>query len=738
MRKWIFISGLFCSFLVQGQSVYLDSLKAALQKPVSSDTMRVFQYNEIAWSSLDYSMDSTFYYLQKGLYLAKKINYPNGIMDAKNTLGIYYRLNSQYSKAIETYGELAQLRKKHKQTAKLVGVYSNLGSVYYQKGDFALALKNYQKALEIARQFKNKENELILFVNIGVAYKAVGLYDQAVQAFQQGLVLNKELKDEDQDVQLYLNLGTVYHERGMFAQALKYYEIAYDKARSTGNLRVLEPILFNMTIDLRALKKFSETKAKLAVFKEVAQQLDEAAIWRSYYLSLANYYETVKQYDEAIYVIDMAEKYTNQEADLLSYGEVKLTKASIFSNKANLKQAVEQAEMALKAFQETEDLNALIRTYSTLGEIYMKNERYKEAYHFFEKGKELKDQVDLESINNQIATLNALNELDRKEQDLEISRQKNAKIQAENNRKNNLILGLIIIGFLVCVSLALSFRSNREKRKANALLNKKNAEIEEQKAIIINKQTEILDSIHYAKRIQESLLIPDALLKETLPKSFIFFQPKDIVSGDFYWATRKEDKIFIAICDSTGHGVPGAFMSALNITFLSEAINQLGILVPGEILNHVRSRLIDSISHDGAKDGMDGVLFCFDEKTDQITYAAAYNAPVLVRDQQLIKFPTDKMPIGESDFRNGFNTYSIDYKDKDLLYAFTDGYADQFGGEQGKKLKLSNFHAILNDLVNFQIHEHKNRLDTFFHDWKGENDQLDDVCVFGIQLTKKA
>lgn len=736
MRKVLFISLIFyCTFL-QAQTRTIDSLKIELRKPVSNDTMRVFQYNEIAWASIDYSLDSTYVYLQKALRLSKKINYPNGIMDAKNTLGIYYRLHSRYPEAIATYQELAQLREKNKQTEKLVGVYSNLGSVYYEKGDFTLALKNYQKAQVIAQRIGNQQNEVVLSVNIGVAYKAVGLYDQAIQSFQKGLQLNKKWKNEEQDVQLYLNLGTVYHERRMFVQAMKYNEIAYQKAQSTGNLRLMEPILFNMTIDLRMLKKFAEAKSKLEVFLHVAKQLDEEDIWLSYYLSLANYHQSLKQYHEAIQAISMAEKFANREADLLNYGEVQLTKASIFLIRNEFQSAVQCANLALEVFKDTEDVNAMIRTYSTLGDIYEKNEQYKEALVFREKGKDLQEQVDLESINNQIATLNSLNELDRKEQDLEISRQKNAKIEAENNQKNNLIIGLIIIGFLVCVSLGLSFRSNREKRKANALLNKKNDEIEIQKSVIEHKQKEILDSIHYAKRIQESLLIQDELLKEVLPNSFIYFQPKDIVSGDFYWATRRDQLFFVAICDSTGHGVPGAFMSALNITFLSEAINQLGIIAPGEIFNHVRKRLVESISHDGAKDGMDGILFCFNEQTNEITYAAAYNAPVVVRDGECIKFPTDKMPVGKSDSSAGFNTYEIDFKQDDLLFAFTDGYPDQFGGERGKKLKLANFYAVLNDLVNFQMSEHEMKLESFFHNWKGKHEQVDDVCVFGIKLNQ--
>lgn len=735
MRSWILVSVLFLCSLVQGQTPYLDSLKLALRKPVSSDTMRVFQYNEIAWSFLDYSLDSTYSYLQKGLNLARKKNYPNGIMDAKNTLGIYYRLNSQYPDAIRTYEELIDLRRKYHQENKLVGAYSNLGSVYLEKGNYAQALKNYQESIDIARKFKDDKNVLVLYINLGVAYKSSGLFDQAVNAFQEGLELNKRIKDEEQGGRLYLNIATVYHERQMYTQAITYHLIAKEIMEKSGNYRTLETILYNLTLDYRYTKQFDKARKMLAELKKVAIRLDEDDIWLSYYHAQANYLLDVKQYPKALEAAGMAEKMSNREADLLNYGEIQLTKATIYEAMGKIELAIQHAKLALEAFKDTEDMNALVRTYQSLAGMLRKAGDHKKALEYFETANELKEKMDLESVTNQIATLNSLNELDRKEQDLALSKQTNQRISAENERKSNLIFGLFLIGGLIVISLAISFKSNRDKKKANMLLNRQNEEIERQKSLIEAKQVEILDSIHYAKRIQESLLVQKRLLREALPESFIFFQPKDIVSGDFYWATRRNGKFYLAICDSTGHGVPGAFMSALNIALLGEAVNQLGIEEPGQIFNHVRSRLVESISHDGARDGMDGILFCFDEGSAVLTYAAAYNSPVVVRDGELIKFPADKMPVGKSDAMESFRTYSIETKMGDTLFAYTDGYADQFGGEKGKKLKLANLNAYLKELTHEHVSDQAQLLKTHFSNWKGDLDQVDDVCVFGVKLS---
>nr|WP_294858939.1 tetratricopeptide repeat protein [uncultured Fluviicola sp.] len=734
MRSWIFVIGLFSCSITFGQTEYLDSLKNCLQKPVSSDTMRVFQYNEIAWTYLDYSLDSTYLFVNRALLLSQKRNYPNGIMDAKNTLGIYYRYRSQYPKAISMYKEVIALRIKNHQEDKLTGAYSNLGSVYYEQGAYAKALKHYQNAIDIAKKYHQDDKVLVLYSNLAAAYKSVGLYDQAISTFNDGLKLNKRIRNKEQEAQLYMNLSTVYHDKNMTDESVKYSEIARKLSREVHAVRNRQTILYNLSLDYRAKKQFAKAKACLDEMYLVAKEMNEDDIWLEYFLARANYLFDLKRFDEAMKLTVAAEKYANREADLLSYGEVQLTKASVYAELKKFKEGIAAAELAMTAFKDTEDANAQVRTLKVLAELYKSSGDPEKALKVFEQAQELKEKTDLESVTNQIATLNSLNELERKEQDLALSRQTNQLITAENGRKNNLILGLFLIGGLIVISLGISFKSNRQKKKANALLNRQNEEIENQKSLIEEKQTEILDSIHYAKRIQESLLVQQELLHESLPDSFIFFQPKDIVSGDFYWATKRNGKFYLAICDSTGHGVPGAFMSALNITFLSESINQLGIVEPGKIFNHVRNRLVESISHDGAKDGMDGILFCFDETSKKLTYAAAHNYPIVIRGGELIKFPTDKMPVGKSDLIREFQTYEIQIEPGDELIAYTDGYADQFGGEKGKKLKLANLHEYLLTISNEKMTEQHILLKEHFQTWKGDLEQVDDVCLFGVKL----
>ncbi|MBK7669231.1 MAG: SpoIIE family protein phosphatase [Sphingobacteriaceae bacterium] len=279
---------------------------------------------------------------------------------------------------------------------------------------------------------------------------------------------------------------------------------------------------------------------------------------------------------------------------------------------------------------------------------------------------------------------------------------------------------MLIIAFI-------SFRAFKNKQHANK-------EISQQKHIIEEKQKAIVDSINYAKRIQYTLLAHEDVLKSNLNEHFVLFKPKDIVSGDFYWATSANNKFYLAVCDSTGHGVPGAFMSLLNIGFLSEAINEKGIYQPHEVLNYVRQKLIESISKEEQKDGFDGTLVCFDKANNSITYSSANNRVLLFADNKINELGYDKMPVGQAEKLNSFTLQTVNSNKGDILYLLTDGYSDQFGGPAGKKFKYKQFSDTLHQIATLPLPQQKEKLEFAFNAWKGEQEQVDDVCVIGIRL----
>ncbi len=248
------------------------------------------------------------------------------------------------------------------------------------------------------------------------------------------------------------------------------------------------------------------------------------------------------------------------------------------------------------------------------------------------------------------------------------------------------------------------------------------------------KQKEITDSITYAKRIQHSLLAHDELLIKGLGDHFVLYLPKDIVSGDFYWAMDTADSFYIAVCDSTGHGVPGAFMSLLNTTFLNEAINEKKIVEPNLIFEHVRKQLIANISQQGGQDGMDGILLRIEKKSSTITYAGANNAPIIVRNAEAIDCTSDKMPVGIGERTDSYVLHKLEANKGEMVYLATDGYADQFGGARGKKMKRNGLKTLLTQQAHLSLAEQQKQLEASFTSWRGKLEQIDDVCIIGIRI----
>jgi serine phosphatase RsbU (regulator of sigma subunit) len=268
----------------------------------------------------------------------------------------------------------------------------------------------------------------------------------------------------------------------------------------------------------------------------------------------------------------------------------------------------------------------------------------------------------------------------------------------------------------------------------------KSHRINSAKVIIEGKNRDITDSISYARRIQTSLLASKSLLDERLPQHFVFFYPKDIVSGDFYWASALRDGSFaLGVADSTGHGVPGAIMSMLNIACLNEAVKARDMVKPDEILNYTRDRIMEHMANDGSeeggKDGMDAVLACFDLKEKQLTFAAANNPLWVVRKGELLEYSPDKMPVGKPmGAVRPFTPQRIALREDDLVIMFTDGFADQFGGPRGKKFMYRALKKLILKLSHLPVHEISAQLKNSFEEWRGSYEQVDDVLVFGVRV----
>ncbi len=299
------------------------------------------------------------------------------------------------------------------------------------------------------------------------------------------------------------------------------------------------------------------------------------------------------------------------------------------------------------------------------------------------------------------------------------------------------------------------FNRYQVSQKQSRIISAQKNQVESQKLLVEEKNKEITDSINYAKRIQTAILPSQATVEKLLPNSFIFYKPKDIVAGDFYWVesvksdesrvmsnenpplnTHHSQPILFAAADCTGHGVPGALVSVVCSNALNHSLNELNTDNPATILDRTREIVISQFSKndDNVRDGMDIALCSLNFSTLVLKYAGANNSLYIARNNEMMEYPSNREPVGVHYKKTPFNCHTIQLLKGDTIYLFTDGYADQFGGENGKKLKYKPFKELLLTISKHPIKDQHLFLNKHFAEWKGDYEQVDDVCVIGVKI----
>ncbi len=597
-----------------------------------------------------------------------------------------------------------------------------LGEIYFVKNRLAEAQENFHLSLKYAVEINDISLKADCLNNIGIIYNRNGNITKCISFIEECLKLRLKINDSMGLASTYNNLGFFYQQKGdyknapvLIIKAIKIQEKINDKKGLGYSLQNLSKVYYlkgdldsSYIFSERALKVREEVQDKRGITESLTEmakikldkkELAEAEKFASKGLIIAKESKHILSIRNAADVLYKVYKLKNDLPRSLQMHELFVLMKDSFSNERNRKSSLQ------KEFQLAYD-----------------------------------KKLATDSIRQQ-----------------EADKVKDAQIKAqESELKQEKTMKFVLYGGSILLLLFGGFMFNRFKitSKQKNIIEEQQKLTKVQNALLAEKQKEIIDSISYAENIQRTLIANHDFVNQTLPDSFVFYQPKAIVSGDFYWATsassdqtfevfgsdKKPEKIkerelfYLAVCDSTGHGVPGAFMSLLNISFLNEAIKEKQIRDPSKVFEHVRERLIESISKDGRKDGMDGILICFDVKNKMIHYVASNNAPVVISNGELKHLPTDKMPVGSGETSEPFKLFNISYKKGDMLYLYTDGYADQFGGQQGKKFKYKQLGELLLDISSLPLDQQKIKIEQRFFGWKGDLEQVDDVCILGVRL----
>lgn len=625
----------------------------------------------------------------------------------------------------KTIDSLQTILKKSKDDTLKVKLLIELADEYNGK-DYNLALKYEKFAKILSEKLKYKRGIATTLNNIGRANMEVGNYAEANDYFLKAVKISENSGYLVEYAKALDNIGSILDYQGNYKKSIEYH---LQSLKINQRLGIKKNIAWNFN-GLGELYRKEEDyqKAKeyyvqsLKIFQELNDKYESTFPLTN--LGLIAYAQ--EDYQESLRLFHSSLKISEEVGDDDGIGTSYINIGNIYYFKGNYKKAIELLNKALVITTRAGIKDDKIIIYQTLSEIYSKMNNCQKSYEFFKLYTTNQDSLDNSRVSSKIDAMLYAYDSEKKQKEEEVINEANDRINQAELKKQKIIIYASIGGLLIVLVFSI-FIFNRYK-----LINK-------QKTIIEEKNKEITDSIHYAKRIQTALLASEEILQANLFEYFVLFKPKDIVAGDFYWAESTEEGFLYITADCTGHGVPGAFMSLLNISKLSEAINQKQITRPDLILNDIRKEIVAALNPTGSveesKDGMDAVICNLDIKNMTLKYAAANNSFYIIRDKEILICKADKMPVGKSyEETRDFTFNEIALQKNDMIYTFTDGYADQFGGPKGKKLKYRQMEEIMLQISKLSMNEQKETLDQRFEDWRGRLEQVDDVCIIGVRV----
>ena len=679
-----------------------------------------------AWYNLPDDTLSLKWYNTALSYFETEGNVEGSIRCTRKIASLYAETGN-YKEAEEKYLGLLDIYKSRNDSRNISLIYNNLGVIKYRQKELTAALNFFREAEK--EQIKSEPDYYFLTdvsSNIAITLQAAGNQAEMMRNFSRALDYARKSERKDEQARIAHLLSLIYFNRGDNYHADLYCKECVESAGASGAYAIMQEcyqtwsgVMEKSNDFIKALEyyeKYLNLRDSLNFEKRLAEQKEA---------DRQNYFDQVEQRIK----LDIA-------GEEISNLEMKTLRAESARRENELKLLLKQQEL------DRSERERLAQSLALERERFQLNRREQEVMAL--RQQQRIDSLELVQKRNEALVLeqnNRLLESEKQQQQLTIEKEKQIRRLATG-------LGVLmaVVAVMILVGLISTRRKNQQlaesKRKIemiNADLEQKNVEILSQKEIIEQKNQAITDSIQYAKRIQTAVLPPVDFLSEWGFESFILFRPKDIVSGDFYWGKRKDNKIIVAAADCTGHGVPGAFMSMLGNAFLDEIFNTTEVTDAASVLNLLRDEVITALKQKGvtgeARDGMDISLCIIDRERLKLNFAGANNPLYLVHNSQLIKIPCDKMPIGIhfTELIPFTNQYS-DIQLNDVLYLFTDGYADQFGGEKGRKFMYKQFQALLLNNHHLPMEQQKNVLEKTFDDWKGNYEQVDDVLVIGIRI----
>lgn len=567
-----------------------------------------------------------------------------------------------------------------------------LGYLYLEKGNYSEALKNYLAAVSYYEEKANTIQVANIYCRVGEIWRLQLDYEKSLSYHQSALSIYTQLNDSFGMANALNDIALTYEAKRNFETALSYHEKSLAIKKKLGNKRMLGDSYCNLGTIYRELSKYGQ--------------------------ALEYQYKALRIDEELGDDVHVAITHNNIAALLILLGKPD--------------EALPHLQTAEKLTQLHRALDPLKYTYLQYTRLFEKKNDYRAAYRYHQEYSAIKDSLFNSEARKQVAEMSAKYETEKKEARIKLQQaeldKKHEEVKRHSTQRNALIGG-----FALMLALAgVSYRNYRNKRKAHSLLEIKNKIIEE-------KNKDITDSITYARRIQQAKLPKREEIYLSLPQSFVLFKPKDIVSGDFYFFHKSDQSVIIAAADCTGHGVPGAIMSMIGSEKLEDAVVRSAdpSIILSLLNKGIKTALKQTDGEESTRDGMDIALCAVDIENRVVRYAGANRPLWIIRNggAQIEEIKATKTAIGGLTTDDQyFVPHEIQLQAGDTFYICSDGYADQFGGNEGKKFHTGNFKKLLLSIQDKVMPQQKEILDETFESWKGKLEQIDDVCVIGVKL----
>lgn len=575
--------------------------------------------------------------------------------------------------------------------AQIEGLH-NLGITYYNIGDFEKTIQYFLKSLRIEEGRNNIKGMAQAYNNLGIVFDEIGRKNKALEYYQRSLAIKEEYNDSLFMANTISNIGYIYLEMKEISKALEYFN------RSLS----LDKLLNNEEGIVKSLNNIGES-----------------------YTVLEKYDSALYFFNQSLAKIDVLETYDRAQL----FNNI----AKVYLQSKKYRQAIEVYQQALKIGQSVQAVVAVQESYKGLSDAYAGLRDFERGLAYFKLFTSNKDSVMNESSSIKIARIETDYRIQRREKEIELLK-KEAEIRNLNLSKNRTVSYFLTGSLLLILTLVgVLYHKYHFKQKSNELLERQNREI-------ANKNLNIVDSILYAKGIQEAILPDTSMLDNVFKEAFIYCTPRDIVNGDFFWFAGKGQYLVMAAVDCTGHGVPGAFMTVMGNSMLNQIVLENDIYRPSQILSELNKSVLTTLHQENfnmnKNDGMDMAVCLYNTTNKELIFSGAKRPIYYFKENTLNLIKGSKYSIGGTFNRQEkcFEEHVINLEENDTFYLFSDGVTDQFGEKLDKKFMNRRWQELLTSVQPLNMEEQKKAIERCFEEWRGNLEQTDDMLVIGVKV----